>query len=296
VSPITCIHSPDRRMDDQRPHPTSMQFTILQCIFLTFHTIAASQIAVGKQATLIHERTDKRLVYLVRHAEEPEHEVAGFNGYPYGQDDLDPVGFVRSLCFVHEFGAKSDIQFKTLAAQYPKHSRRGVETLTPLAYHLRLPIQTPAHKDDVKKLIKWIKHEKRFPMLITWWGRVMPNITQQLGVPLKNVPGWPHSWKGSSQVWIIDLDAKTVIVKHMHCKPQRDLHEAYCLRSIWQPGPTKPHQGKWPPYSSRATGLSDEDISDDIPIQQIPYDWILLTLLATVFTTLFTQHLIRIKC
>jgi hypothetical protein len=144
-----------------------------------------------------------RTILLLRHVEQPETES---NQYQFtAPDDIDVVGYLRSLCYRHFFESLEGGQLlpKAIVVQYPKHSRRGIESVVPLAYSLRLPIRICCRKFDIKGLVRFIGalEEDADPVLIVWWGRMMPAIARALGVKRKDVPHWPNHWNGCVVLW-----------------------------------------------------------------------------------------------
>lgn len=208
-------------------------------------------------------------ILLLRHVEQPETES---NQYQFtAPDDIDIVGYLRSLCYLDFF--KSLRRNGTIAmpqkivVQFPKHSRRGIESVVPLAYSLRLPITTCCRKFDVPALVRMLDGmaDEKAPILVVWWGRMMPRIAHSLGVPAKDTPKWPNHWNGSSVLWVIERQFSSTIadgdneqaalgkggrwtaslrtIPMEGCDPEAE-RERYCFRSVWLPGLPRPDAWK----------------------------------------------------
>jgi hypothetical protein len=126
-------------------------------------------------------------VLIIRHAEKP---ASG--------DDLSPAGFARARELVQYFERTPAVtQFGTPVAIYAMGfengtSRRAVETVTPLAQALRLPVRSQYLKDQVAPLVREIMSTPAYAgrtVLICWEHNVIPQIAQEFGV--RNAPG---SW------------------------------------------------------------------------------------------------------
>jgi hypothetical protein len=83
------------------------------------------------------------------------------------------------------------------------HGQRPYETLTPLAKHLHMSIQTPYLSEDYKKLAKSILHNAKFngkTVVICWVHEYLPELAAALGVHPQ-----PAKWKDSvfDQVYLI---------------------------------------------------------------------------------------------
>ncbi|KAI9024549.1 hypothetical protein DFJ74DRAFT_718642 [Hyaloraphidium curvatum] len=163
-------------------------------------------------------------------------------------DDLDVVGYLRSLCYLR-FLRRLPWRPEAVVVQTPRHSRRGVESAVPVAYGLRIPILVCCRKFDVRGLVRFLEGREEETVLVLWWGRVMPAIARALGVPRGEVPRWPNHWNGSSVLWVIGVPDRgegwqntpsTLEQVHMEgCDPEGE-RERYCLRSVWLPGLPRP--------------------------------------------------------
>lgn len=185
---------------------------------------------------------------MIRHSEGPDTDNAQFRFS--ADDDLDPVGYLRSLCVASVFGKNHTFPLRPtfIIAQNPKHSRRSAETLLPLAAQLHLSIDSCCHKDQLESLSERISSLEPWydPIMLGWWGRVLPNITELL-LPAKTQPNppWPNHWKGSDAIWLLDTVSQTIETYQMFCEPVKMMDE-YCFRSSrTMPSLPRPDWGPW---------------------------------------------------
>ncbi|KAI9010091.1 hypothetical protein DFJ74DRAFT_336528 [Hyaloraphidium curvatum] len=187
-----------------------------------------------------------RRIIIIRHAEGPDVDNTQYRFS--ADDDLDPVGYLRSICVVSVFGKNHSfpLQPTFLIAQNPRHSRRSPETILPLAAHLHLPIDSCCHKDQLDELSDRLERLEPWydPVLVTWWGRVMPNITLLLGIPEETTPRWPNHWSGSDAIWLVDTVSRTLETYRMLCDPVAEMDD-YCFRSEYMPAIPRPDWGPW---------------------------------------------------
>eukprot|EP00467_Chlorarachnion_reptans_P026162 CAMPEP_0114512528 /NCGR_PEP_ID=MMETSP0109-20121206/15030_1 /TAXON_ID=29199 /ORGANISM="Chlorarachnion reptans, Strain CCCM449" /LENGTH=171 /DNA_ID=CAMNT_0001692231 /DNA_START=36 /DNA_END=551 /DNA_ORIENTATION=+ len=95
-------------------------------------------------------------------------------------DDLSPRGYQRADCLVNHF---ADYGITHLFAFDDKHTRRPVETITPLSKALGLPIDTSIGRDDVKGLRKAIENlPSNAIVLVCWEHKVLTEVAEELGV------------------------------------------------------------------------------------------------------------------
>jgi hypothetical protein len=147
-------------------------------------------------------------VLLIRHGEKP----------PSG-DDLSPRGWQRAYALVGYFEHNPAVtQFGTPAAIYamgPKNSidssMRPVETVTPLAVALNLPIRSQYTKQEIQPLVEEIMMTPQYNgqmVLICWEHDMISGIAQLFGV---SPP--PQAWSDAvfDQVWKIDFSGNNVM-------------------------------------------------------------------------------------
>jgi hypothetical protein len=120
--------------------------------------------------------------------------------------DLDPVMFTGNYETIPIKGTRP--RFPTpqaiFATQRSKHSQRPIETVTPLAIALNLPVNDGfADKDaDIKQMVEAILTDQSFAgeiVLICWHHGKIPAIAKALGVAK------PPKWDGKifDRVWQI---------------------------------------------------------------------------------------------
>ena len=143
-------------------------------------------------------------VLIIRHGEKP--------GTPDTDDpgdgvDLSTQGYERaaalSVYVPATFGAP-DFLFATQAS---KHSNRPVETITPLAKALGLPIDDKYADDDYAKVAEDVLTHSKYAgkrVLICWHHGKIPKLAEALG-GVAPVTHWPDSV--FDRVWRIDYPA-----------------------------------------------------------------------------------------
>lgn len=144
-------------------------------------------------------------VIIIRHGEKP--------GDPEVDNDADGAdlstrGYERAGAlapYVPEAFGRPDFLFATQAS---KHSNRPVETITPLANALGLPINAKHADDDFKKVAEDILGNSKYAgkrILICWHHGKIPELTAALG---GNPP--EQHWPGTvfDRFWVIDYGGK----------------------------------------------------------------------------------------
>ena len=125
-----------------------------------------------------------------------------------GRLDLSPVGFQRAALLPKLFvpkGVRPDLptpQFLIATHQSAK-SNRPVETITPLAAALKLPIDSTVMNDDYAALAKELLSGKYAGkvVLVSWHHGKIPALTEALGAKPPYNP-WPEGQ--FDRVWRID--------------------------------------------------------------------------------------------
>ena len=144
--------------------------------------LAVWLLAIAAVVLSVIPACQSRKIIVVRHAEGPDIDNTQYHFS--SDDDLDPVGYLRSLCLVSVFGKNHTFPLRPahIITQNPKHSRRSPETALPLAAHLHLPISSCCHKDQLVELSDHIGGLEPWqdPVIVFWWGRIMPNMTAEL--------------------------------------------------------------------------------------------------------------------
>ena len=147
-------------------------------------------------------------ILLIRHAEK----------LTDGRMDLSPVGFERAKVIPRLFGGagaaaphnlpRPDFLFATHVS---KKSNRPVETITPLAQALGLPISSEVADDDYAVLAKELLSGKYAGkvVLVAWHHGKLPEFAEALGAKPPYKP-WPDTQ--FDRVWRIDYrDGKATL-------------------------------------------------------------------------------------
>jgi broad specificity phosphatase PhoE len=145
-------------------------------------------------------------ILIIRHAEK----------LTDGRLDLSPAGFERAKMLPKLFlspGTRSDLPMPQVlfAAHASAHSNRPVETITPLAAALHLPIDDSFQNDDYAGLAKQLLSGRYAGkvILIAWHHGKVPQLTAALGATPPYAP-WPD--QQFDRIWRIDyLDGKATL-------------------------------------------------------------------------------------
>jgi hypothetical protein len=145
-------------------------------------------------------------ILIIRHAEK----------LTDGRQDLSETGYKRASLLPTLFvgaGARADLpvpQF-LFATHLSKHSNRPVETITPLAEALKLPIDSAIMNDDYAELAKQLLSGKYAGkvVLVSWHHGNIPQLATALGAQPPYTP-WPD--EKFDRVWRIDYkDGKATL-------------------------------------------------------------------------------------
>jgi hypothetical protein len=143
-------------------------------------------------------------VILLRHAEKPPDEFT---------IHLSERGESRARALVALLATKLVLGTNEppVALFAPKFTRRGhslrpYETLTPVAEHLKLPIQTPYGSSDYAAFAKHVLSDPGLDgktVVVCWIHNYIPALAKAFGVKLE-----PARWKGSvyDRVWVVTYD------------------------------------------------------------------------------------------
>lgn len=159
-------------------------FAFLAACFFIFH---CNLIAMPSQ------------VMIIRHAEK---SLQG--------NELSIKGKERAASFATYFTETKELLFHGLpVAIYATGSAKDnsfkyvVDTVNPLAYKLKLPIQISFQKDDFKRMVDEIKNEPSYNnrnVLICWEHRAIPDIARAFGA-LQTPSQW--SEQTFDRLWVI---------------------------------------------------------------------------------------------
>lgn len=109
------------------------------------------------------ERNLSQTAILLRHGEKEG-----------GGDDLSPRGYARAACLAKRLGAAG---IGHLFAYTDHHSRRSVETITPLSQAIGVPIDTSIGRDDVAALAKRIASLPPASTVLVCWEHKVPSTS-----------------------------------------------------------------------------------------------------------------------
>lgn len=149
-------------------------------------------------------KTYPRLVLIIRHAEKPPEEAKSV--------DLNSEGKERAAALPKLFEAsdKRTKPFATpdfiFATKNTKHSHRPLETVTPIAKKLKLPINSDFTDEEHAKLADHILQTAKYAdktILVSWHHGMIPQLARDL-----KATDAPESWKGSvfDRVWQLTYD------------------------------------------------------------------------------------------
>ncbi|MHB2025620.1 MAG: hypothetical protein ACYCPQ_03130 [Elusimicrobiota bacterium] len=145
-------------------------------------------------------------IIIIRHGEKPE---TGNTLSPRGRLRAQAlVGFFKKNPAVTRFGPPAAIY--AMAPNSEDGSLRPIETVTPLAQSLGLPINENFHKKDLPGLAEDIMKNPSCAgrmVLVCWEHHMIPKLARQLG--------WdsaPQSWPGSvfDRAWILNFTGERV--------------------------------------------------------------------------------------
>jgi len=185
------------------------------CLSRNSGTLAVSTICIllaGVQSVLARPGE----IILLRHAEKPPNE---------SNVHLSATGKERARALV-QFLTNTPVLTANglpvaLFAARPlsrSHSKRPVETLEPLAKHLKLHILTPHAATECSALAKKVLDDPTYngkTLVICWVHDYLPQLAEALGVKPK-----PGSWKSNvfDRVWVITYRGKEGVLNDL---PQR---------------------------------------------------------------------------
>ena len=151
-------------------------------------------------------------VMIIRHAEKPTDEKS---------DHLSPVGYQRAealkkLFEVHPEYAEPHLPDYLFAARYTpgESSARAIETLTPLAQSLNMPLHDDWSSDRSEEFGKELLTNPLYNdkiILIAWKHSEIPNLASGLGAPCKSA--WNS--KVFDRVWLIDYSGSKITCKDL---------------------------------------------------------------------------------
>jgi hypothetical protein len=189
-------------------------------------------------------KTGPARVLIIRHAEKPGDP---FDDQPSDGPDLSDVGKVRAEMLAAYIPAEFGRPDYIFAARTSSISSRPVETVTPLAVSLGVPIESDFADRDVEIVAGEILKSRKYrgsKVLVCWHHRYIPGLAAALGVHHEPIP-WPGNM--FDRVWMIDYstEAPTFSVWQQRLLPGDSMGTSpEVMRSLkdmsWPPSPPKP--------------------------------------------------------
>lgn len=160
-------------------------------------------------------------IMFVRHAEKPDGVIGGVLGDgSKGKDSLTTTGWQRAGALVVLFGYGAPIsapltQPEVIYAAAPggaSASQRPIETVSPLAAKLNVPINTTFGADDFQAMLNQALAQAGRTILVCWEHKTLVaglNATNPLRSTTMNAASIPSAWPGDrfDMVWAFDLQA-----------------------------------------------------------------------------------------
>ncbi|MEO8737166.1 MAG: hypothetical protein ABI380_11575 [Edaphobacter sp.] len=171
------------------------------CLFLVA-LLAAGGIVQAQSVAVLPQAP--ATILIIRHAEK----------LTDGRVDLSEAGYKRAALMPTLFaGARADLPVPQVlfATHLSKHSNRPVETITPLAAALKLPIDSTIMDDDYAALAKELLGGKYAGkvVLVAWHHGKIPQLAVALGAQPPYTP-WPDGQ--FDRIWRIDYkDGKATL-------------------------------------------------------------------------------------
>jgi hypothetical protein len=125
-------------------------------------------------------------IFLMRHAEKTAVKA---------DPDLNPRGYQRASALVRLFPAGFDTPEFLFAAKASRHSNRPIQTITPLAHALHLPIDARFGDEEFAPLAKELLSNSRYSgmtVLVCWHHARIPAMAAKLGVA-RPPSHWPDA-------------------------------------------------------------------------------------------------------
>jgi hypothetical protein len=168
-------------------------------------TLLFATLAVGCRHAPDKPLVRPRSILLIRHAEKPADAA---------DTGLSPAGKTRADALPELFQKATDRPDPLptpdfiFATKPSNHSRRPVETVTPLAKALKLEVGAGYANDDYPDLAEELYTNPKYEgktVLICWHHGTLPELAGALGAP-----GVPDKWKDAvfDRVWVVTFDEK----------------------------------------------------------------------------------------
>jgi hypothetical protein len=169
----------------------------LRLFVLTWLVLALGACARKTEKAAVPGPQPPATILLIRHAE----KLTG------GRIDLSPTGFERARLLPRLFGPtlRPDVPTPQVlfATHISAHSNRPVQTVTPLAEALHLPIDDSFKNDEYAALASTLLSGKYAGkvVLVVWHHGEIPNLARALGATPPYSP-WPD--QQYDRIWRID--------------------------------------------------------------------------------------------
>jgi hypothetical protein len=160
-----------------------------RCVFSLLAVLICANYSLAEPAEVV----------IIRHAEKPDEG-----------NELSLAGRERAAALLPYFlGTPAVLEFGrpvAIYAQSQKHatsSLRPIQTVQPLADSLHLKINDTFERDDYKKMVAEIKHERKYDghtVLICWEHKVIPEIAKEF-----DADDAPQKWRGNAfdRTWVL---------------------------------------------------------------------------------------------
>jgi hypothetical protein len=144
-------------------------------------------------------------IILLRHAEKPADESNPHLSVRGQERATSLVSLFTNNAALLEHGPPVALFAARPTAR--RHSQRTLETLAPLAAHLKLPVQTPYSAKAYAALARHVLQQRAFEgnsVVICWVHDSLPQLAEALGVP-RGPPWQGHVF---DRVWIISYSGR----------------------------------------------------------------------------------------
>ena len=186
-------------------YPCKMSFRALFRLFWALLFLLPIGLIGGCSRKVTHTGPPPATILLIRHAEKLND----------GRIDLSPIGFERARLLPKVFapGARPDLPTPQVlfATRESAHSNRPIQTVTPLAAALHLPIDDSFRDQDYAALASTLLSGKYAGkvVLVVWHHGKIPQLAKALGATPPYNP-WPE--QQYDRIWRIDyVDGKVTL-------------------------------------------------------------------------------------
>jgi hypothetical protein len=151
-------------------------------------------------------------ILILRHAEKPG---APGEDQPSDGCDLSTRGFARAAALAYILPDRFGPSDFLVAAAESKHSNRPIETITPLAQRLSLPIESNHPDGDYQGLADALLSHDKYAgrtVVVCWHHGKIPDLAAAMGVSDPPQP-WPAV--AFDRVWAITFSGGNVVLSNL---------------------------------------------------------------------------------